>query len=912
MASCAVQSNSSPSLTMNVGMILQGEEGNLKAWNREAEELLGLMPEQMQKFSGLGFPLQTVWQDGTPFPVENHPAKVAFQTRQSCVNQVIGVYQPEGQLVWLTVTSQPLFQAFDVVPYAVVTTFIESAPLPLAEVKRTDKAENSCLSEHLLEALETISDAFYSIDQNWQFTYLNHQAKQLLDRRSHCLIGKNLWEEFPETVGSIFEESYRRAVVEQVTVSFEAFYPAHDRWYRGRVYPIASGLAVYFQDVTGQKIVEAAFLQHEQTAEHRLTEIEVLYATAPIGLCFIDTKLRFGRINDRLAEINGISAAEHIGKTLREMLPDMADELEPLYQQVIQTGVPLERLEVHGANAAQPGVERDWLLSLYPLKAGTNDQVWGINVMVDEITERTQAAAALIRANGILRSVIDGTKDVIFVKDLQGRYVLANSTAADWLGTTVDAILGQDDTTLFSAEKAQQIQQIDRQVMEMGQSITYEEETLKQGSLRSLLSTKYPWRDAEGNILGMIGILQDISDRNQAELEQERLLQQEQFAREQAEKANRIKDEFLAVLSHELRSPLNPILGWSKLLQRGKLDPAKTKEALASIERNAQLQSQLIEDLLDISRILQGKLVLTMTPVDLSTMTRAALETGRSAAETKNIQVQTIFSPNVGKVSGDASRLQQIVWNLLSNAIKFTSEGGRVEVRLMQSDRYAQIQVSDTGKGISPDFLPYIFEHFRQEDGATTRKFGGLGLGLAIVRQLVELHGGEIFVESPGEGQGATFTIQLPLLQTTELVDDVASVLPPLAEAISLTGLKILVVDDELDSRGFITFVLEQAGAEIVAFSSATEALQSIQQVQPDLLVSDIGMPEMDGYMLIDCIRRQLPPPFQNLLAIALTAYAGEANEQKVLQAGFQRHLAKPVDPGELVMAIAQLIEASS
>ncbi len=314
-----------------------------------------------------------------------------------------------------------------------------------------------------------------------------------------------------------------------------------------------------------------------------------------------------------------------------------------------------------------------------------------------------------------------------------------------------------------------------------------------------------------------------------------------------------------------------------------------------------------------MSRILRGKLALNVVPVPLAKMITAALETVRLAAEAKNIQIQTVFSPDVIEVSGDAGRLQQIVWNLLSNAVKFTPSDGRVEIRLTRIERQAQIQVCDTGKGIAPDFLPYVFDSFRQEDGATTRQFGGLGLGLAIARQLVELHGGRVFVESAGEDQGATFTITLPLLesqgQEKELNLDSSSI--PRPSSLPLAGFKILVVDDEPDSRDFVVFVLEQAGADTLAMSSASEALQSIQQAKPDLLVSDIGMPEMDGYMLIDYIRNQLPPQYRDLLAIALTAYAGEANERQVLQAGFHQHLAKPIDPSVLVAVVTRLVAPS-
>ncbi|NJL40848.1 MAG: PAS domain-containing protein [Leptolyngbyaceae cyanobacterium SM1_4_3] len=324
---------------------------------------------------------------------------------------------------------------------------------------------------------------------------------------------------------------------------------------------------------------------------------------------------------------------------------------------------------------------------------------------------------------------------------------------------------------------------------------------------------------------GIIVLCSNITDRVQFERDRERILQQEQASREAAENANRVKDEFLAVLSHELRSPLNPILGWSKLLQQGKLDATKTQTALDTIDRNAQLQAQLIDDLLDISRILCGKLSLDQSAADLSVVISSALETVRLAAEAKSLHIQTIFSPNIGTVLGDAGRLQQVVWNLLSNAVKFTPQGGQITVALTLSATHAQIQVIDTGKGIHPDFLPHVFEHFRQEDGATTRKFGGLGLGLAIARQIVEMHGGQIYVESPGEGQGATFTVLLPFApHLSELPSSEAS--SPAAS--DLNGIRILVVDDEADSREIVSFVLEQAGAVVTSVSSGIEALQVI------------------------------------------------------------------------------------
>ena len=384
-----------------------------------------------------------------------------------------------------------------------------------------------------------------------------------------------------------------------------------------------------------------------------------------------------------------------------------------------------------------------------------------------------------------------------------------------------------------------------------------------------------------------------------------RLYEAEQRARTEAEAANRIKDEFLAILSHELRSPLNPILGWTRLLRSRKFDEKATDRALEIIERNAKLQTQLIEDLLDVSRILRGKLVLNESPVNLVTTIEAALETVRLAAQTKEIQIQTVFEANVGQVSGDANRLQQVVWNLLSNAIKFTPSGGRVEVRLEQVGSQVQIHVRDTGKGINPEFLPYVFEYFRQENSSTTRQFGGLGLGLAIVRYLTELHGGSVHAESAGEGLGSTFTVTLPLMgRQVEVTPEPM----PSQGAADLDGLRILVVDDETDIRELVAFILQQSGAAVTVAASAEEALIALNQSVPDVLLSDIGMPEVDGYMLMRQVRTFSAQQGGQIPAIALTAYAGEYYQQQAFQAGFQLHISKPVEPEELVRAIARLV----
>ncbi|MBD2597522.1 response regulator [Nostoc spongiaeforme FACHB-130] len=378
----------------------------------------------------------------------------------------------------------------------------------------------------------------------------------------------------------------------------------------------------------------------------------------------------------------------------------------------------------------------------------------------------------------------------------------------------------------------------------------------------------------------------------------------EQRLRLEAESANRVKDEFLAILSHELRSPLNPILGWSRLLQTHKLNPSKTAEALATIERNAKLQTQLIDDLLDVSRILRGKLNLNVAPVDLLFIIESAMETMQTAAVAKSIVIQTNLE-QVGQVAGDSARLQQIVWNLLSNAIKFTPENGRVSIDLQQVGKYAQITVSDTGKGIEPEFLPFVFDYFRQADASITRKFGGLGLGLAIVRHLVELHGGTVNAASLGEGLGATFTVMLPLLpvQSQKLQENKSSHLE-----LDLTGVRVLVVEDDLDSREFLVFVLEQYGAKVMAAENAAACFEILPEFQPDVLISDIGMPVEDGYSLIRRIRKLPASQGGKISAIALTAYAKTEDSQQALAAGFQTHLPKPIEPTLLAKAIINLL----
>jgi PAS domain S-box-containing protein len=419
-----------------------------------------------------------------------------------------------------------------------------------------------------------------------------------------------------------------------------------------------------------------------------------------------------------------------------------------------------------------------------------------------------------------------------------------------------------------------------------------------------------------------LAVTTDITDRKQIEAERERLLASERGAREEAERANRLKDEFLATLSHELRTPLNAIVGWAQILQLKHDDPADLAEGLSVIERNAKAQAQLISDLLDVSRITSGKMRLDLQVIDPAQVLAAALDTVAPAAAAKEIRLERALDPRANAISADPARLQQVVWNLLTNAVKFTPRHGTVSVRLGRFKSQVEIAVADTGQGVSPDFLPHLFERFRQADASTTRTQGGLGLGLAIVKNLVEMHGGTIEAQSGGLGQGTTMTVRLP----------VAALRPPRASAgpdvpseamgqpafaprhppaDALAGLKVLVVDDEPDARDLLRRMIRAAGADVRVCGSAEEALSALAAFDPHLLISDIGMPQQDGYDLLREVRRR-GWSADRLPAVALTAFARAEDRKCALLGGFQMHVAKPADPAELVVALAALAGRAS
>jgi PAS domain S-box-containing protein len=990
----------------------------------------------------------------------------------------------DGSYYWLSWTASPQLDRRVIYCVARDVTLQKRAEIERRELEVALQQANQDLEQRMAERTAELVQVNQALRESEERNQLAMESAQMFSfewevetdrvrRSSHCSAILGLTGESAEQdTGANFFQRIYPGDRDRFVADLQALTPDNNTYhttYRvvrpdGQIVVLEeSGRALF--DAAGQlrrligmtvNVTERQQLQAELEAsqailQQQLAEIETIYQSAPIGLNVLDTNLRFVRINQRLAEINGFSVEEHLGKTVRELLPDLADAAEGLLRPILETGEPLIDVEIQGETPAQPGVKRVWLENFLPLKSG--DRVIGINTVCEEITERKRIEEELRQFN----LLIELSYEPIFVWELEQGITRWNQGCEQLYGYTAEEAIGQISHTLlqtihpFPLSELLQILERDRQwtgelrhttrsgqqvivqsrqqlietngqrlVLETNRDITAykqaeqrmreSEERLRLGvqvagfalarvdypsnqvelspeaatlyglpanervvSREQIHATFHPddlaeleklinqaldpagsgwfaldhrvvWKNGEVKWLTVrkkiffdlsgavpkpthaILAALDITTRKQAEAQREKLLQREQAAREAAERANRMKDEFLAVLSHELRTPLNPILGWSKILQSPQVNPERLEQGLNAIERNAKQQVQLIEDLLDISSIIQGKLTLSFAAIDLAEPILSALETVRLATEAKAIQMEVRLDSQVGQVRGDAGRLQQVVWNLLSNAVKFTPARGQVEVRLERLDSrqgivdrqddppspvhpapspaYAQITVTDTGKGIDPNFLPHVFELFRQQDSSTTRPFGGLGLGLAIARQIVEAHGGTITAASGGTGRGATFTVQLPLISVPKIDKPGIHSSP----GVDFSRLRVVVVDDEADSLELVRVLLEEENAMVQAFTSAAEALRGLEQDPFDLLISDIGMPLMDGYAFIREVRAQPSKLNRNIPAIALTAYAGEANQRQILTAGFQAHLAKPIEPQGLLDAIATLL----
>lgn len=499
-----------------------------------------------------------------------------------------------------------------------------------------------------------------------------------------------------------------------------------------------------------------------------------------------------------------------------------------------------------------------------------------------------------------LDQVLRQMNDAFFVLDRRWRVLYCNDQAARWLERSSSELIGQSIWQLWPVRIEPAAQQRLLDVVERGESTSLEvphERPDRWGEIHASPSHQ-----------GVALVVSDISSRKASERQIAQALTNERVARAEAEKANRMKDEFLATLSHELRTPLNSILGWSQLLNVDTSPPDELKQGIAAIERNARAQAQLIEDLLDMSRITSGRLKLDISAVNLIDVVNAALEAAAPAANAKRLKLHRDWPADVPLINGDGARLQQVVWNLLTNAVKFTPPDGTIAISLIPDGDALQLRICDDGEGIDPEFMSQIFGRFQQADGSTTRRHGGLGLGLAIVRQLTELHGGTISASSEGRGKGSTFTVRLPLPR------NVAPRSRPTIESngrANLSGITVLVVDDEPDARDLVTRVLMAANADVMVVGSAADAFDALQERRPHVLVSDIAMPGEDGFGLIERVRRLPHEQGGAVPALALTALARPEDQAKALASGFQEHVPKPIDAQRLVRAIAVLVAAN-
>ncbi|HZS04187.1 MAG TPA: PAS domain S-box protein [Blastocatellia bacterium] len=614
--------------------------------------------------------------------------------------------------------------------------------------------------------------------------------------------------------------------------------------------------------------------------------------------------------------IFGYAGEEVIGRPVTILIPpELHDEEQEILER-LRRGERIEHYET--VRVRKDGQRIDLSLTVSPIKDGAG-RIIGVSKIARDITERRQYEAALRESEQRLRLALTAGHAGTWQWNIRTNEIFWSAEYYALYGLRPDSLTPSFENWLKWVHPDDRPRILAQEPKLVKGLVNTEHEfriVRPDVGVRWLQSKGQMLFDAAGEPERLVGITIDITERKQAELELERLLAREQQTREQAEAASRSKDEFLAVVSHELRAPLNAMLGWARILKKGNVDPETQRHAVEIIERSANAQQQLIEDLLDTARIISGKLRLETAPINLEHVVIAAVEVVRHAAEARNIDLQ-LWLNGADVITGDPERLQQVIWNLLSNAIKFTPPGGRVELRLERVDPYMQITVSDTGKGINPDFLPYIFNRFQQSDSSSTRRHGGLGLGLALVRHLVELHGGTVSADSPGEGRGATFTINLPLRAIRPQEVEAKHVTPQSLDRLgfddALDRVWVLLVDDEPDARELVTALLKQKGARVTPAASAAEALAVLHAgasgAHPDILVSDIGMPEEDGYTLIEKVRQLEPEKGGRIPAVALTAY-GRANDRiRALAAGFQTHVPKPVEPTELAMVIASLTE---
>jgi PAS domain S-box-containing protein len=609
----------------------------------------------------------------------------------------------------------------------------------------------------------------------------------------------------------------------------------------------------------------------------------------------------------------GYAADEVIGQPITLLIPpDHLDE-EPAILQRLRRGERIEHYET--VRRRKDGALLNVSLSVSPMR-DANGIIVGASKIARDVTQQKRAEEAIRASEGRFRLMADSAPVLIWMADTSKACTWFNKAWLEFSDRSMEQELGFGWVQNVHPEDLDRVLRTYSDHFEARTAFRIEYRLRRHDDeWRWLIDNAVPlYEGAGGTFSGYIGSCVDITEFRQAATEREQLLASERAARTEAERLGRMKDEFLATLSHELRTPLNAILGWATLLRRVQVGSDDYVKGVETIERNARVQTQIIADLLDMSRIISGKVQLDVQPVDLNEVISAALDAVRPSADAKQLRLRTTLDAKAGRIRGDASRLQQVFWNLLTNAVKFTPAAGRIDVVLERVNSHVEVSVEDSGIGIKPEFLAFVFDRFRQADASITRRHGGLGLGLSIVKHLIELHGGTVRVKSAGEGQGSTFIVALPISvarsrdsarnerSSFDEVDLFSVDLP------SLAGVTVLIIDDEPDARVLVSRIVGERGARALMAQTGEEALRLLNTEAVDILVSDIGMPDYDGYKLIQQIRRCEPKSVRNIPAIALTAYARADDRQRALLAGYQMHLAKPVEPRELIAGIASLL----
>jgi PAS domain S-box-containing protein len=817
----------------------------------------------------------------------------------------------------------------------------------ITESKRSEEALRDN-EEQLRAVADTAPDAIFTINEKSTLLFVSQAAERIFGYTASELLGQPLTMLMPEYLRNLHRAGIKRYVETGLRhISWEAIELPGLRK-DGREILLEISFSEFTSKGKRHFTGIARDITERKRAETKLSQMAAIVESSDDAIISKELDGVIVSWNPGAERLYGYTAAEAIGQPVTMLIPpDLTDE-EPHIIERIKRGESVDHYDT--VRLGKDGTRVDVSLTVSPVKNAAG-RIVGASKIARDITKRKRAEEAqrfLAEASRELASSLEYQTTLVNVARM------AVPTLADWC--TVD-IVEEDGSTkrlaVAHADLAKVVwanelqkrypddpnaQQGVANVLRTGKSELYREvpdallvavaqdaehlQLMREIGFTSAIVTPLV---AHGRTLGAISFVTAESGRRYGPEDlalAENLAERAALAIDNArlylaaQQANRLKDEFLATLSHELRTPLTAVLGWSHLLRAGQLDEKSAANALETIERNARAQSQLIEDLLDVSRIIVGNLRLDVRLVDPGYFIESAIEALRPAAKAKDVRIQKVMDTGVSHVAGDPARLQQVVWNLLSNAIKFTPKGGRIQVRVERVNSHIEIAISDTGAGIKPEFLPHVFERFRQADQQTTRHHGGLGLGLAIVRHLIELHGGTVEAESPGEGQGATFIVKLPVVSVyqkkgvAERVHPTArDILPSFECPERMDGMKVLVVDDEADTRELLNIGLGQCGAEVTSVGSAQEALEAINKERPDLLVSDIGMPDEDGYELIKRVRALPARHGGKIPAIALTAYARTEDRLRALRAGYQMHVTKPVELAELVAVMASLVQ---